>query len=51
MEAAWAEPDAAMERTVDAHIKSIRAKLRSIRAEPNPIETHRGLGYSLRETW
>ena len=51
MEAAWDEPDAAMERTVDAHIKSIRAKLRTIREEPNPIETHRGLGYSLRELW
>ena len=51
MEAAWEEPDAAMERTVDAHIKSIRAKLRVIREEPDPIETHRGLGYSLREQW
>ncbi|MGI9243917.1 MAG: two-component system response regulator CreB [Verrucomicrobiales bacterium] len=51
MEAAWEEPDAAMERTVDAHIKSIRAKLRAVRDEPNPIETHRGLGYSLREQW
>ena len=49
MEAAWEEPDAAMERTVDAHIKSIRAKLRTVREEPDPIETHRGLGYSLRE--
>lgn len=51
MEAAWDEPEAAMERTVDAHIKSIRAKLRTIRQEPDPIETHRGLGYSLRENW
>ena len=51
MEAAWDEPEAAMERTVDAHIKSIRSKLRTIREEPNPIETHRGLGYSLREEW
>jgi len=51
MEAAWDEPDAAMERTVDAHIKSIRAKLRTVRKEPDPIETHRGLGYSLREKW
>ena len=51
MEAAWDEPDAAMERTVDAHIKSIRSKLREIREEPDPIETHRGLGYALREQW
>jgi two-component system catabolic regulation response regulator CreB len=36
------------DRTVDAHIKSIRAKLRI--AQPgaeNLIETRRGLGYSL----
>jgi len=51
MEAAWEEPEAAMERTVDAHIKSIRAKLRAVREDPDPVETHRGLGYSLREIW
>ena len=28
MDVAWAEPEAALERTVDAHIKSLRAKLR-----------------------
>jgi two-component system catabolic regulation response regulator CreB len=37
-----------LERTVDAHIKSIRTKLREINASCDAIETHRGLGYSIR---
>jgi len=48
MTSAWEEPEASLERTVDAHIKTLRAKLRTVRAEPDPIQTHRGLGYSLR---
>jgi two-component system catabolic regulation response regulator CreB len=51
MDSAWDEPEAAMERTVDAHIKSLRAKLKRIRADLDPILTHRGLGYSLKENW
>ena len=51
MDVAWDEPDAAMERTVDAHIKSLRAKLRKVRDDIDPIETHRGLGYSMKENW
>jgi two-component system catabolic regulation response regulator CreB len=49
MTAAWDDPGAALDRTVDAHVKSVRAKLRLIAPEADPIETHRGLGYSLRE--
>ena len=49
MEAAWEEPEASMERTVDAHIKSLRSKLRQIRPEIDAIRTHRGFGYSLLE--
>lgn len=49
MDAAWEEPDALMERTVDTHIKSVRAKLRAVRADADPIVTHRGIGYSLRD--
>jgi two-component system catabolic regulation response regulator CreB len=49
MDAAWEEPDASMERTVDTHIKSVRAKLRAVRADADPIVTHRGIGYSLRD--
>lgn len=47
---AWDDPGAALERTVDAHIKSLRAKLKDVRQDADPIETHRGFGYSLRET-
>lgn len=50
MTAAWDDPGAAMDRTVDAHIKSLRAKLREIAPDAEPIETHRGLGYALRES-
>jgi len=49
MDLVWDEPDTSMDRTVDAHIKNIRAKLRAIKPEKDPIATHRGTGYSLRE--
>ncbi len=51
MEHASDEPDAAMERTVDAHVKSIRAKMKAVRDDLEPVVTHRGLGYSLAEHW
>lgn len=51
MDAAWEEPDASMERTVDTHIKSVRAKLKSLRDDLDPIVTHRGIGYAMREDW
>lgn len=47
MDAAWEEPEASMERTVDTHVKSLRAKLRQVRPNEDPIRTHRGFGYSL----
>lgn len=49
MHAAWDDPGAALDRTVDAHVKLVRAKLREISPDADPIVTHRGLGYSLRE--
>lgn len=49
LEAAWEDPGASLDRTVDAHIKTVRAKLRAIAPDEDPIQTHRGLGYSLRE--
>jgi len=51
MELAWEEPDASLLRTVDAHIKNLRRKLRAVRPDIEPIVTHRGCGYSLREEW
>ncbi len=50
MDQAWEEPEAALDRTVDAHIKTLRAKLRAVRADEDPIRTHRGLGYSMKES-
>ena len=44
---AWDDPGAVTDRTVDAHVKSLRAKLRS--AAPGSeemIQTRRGMGYS-----
>ncbi|MCD5995330.1 two-component system response regulator CreB [Pseudomonas sp. CDFA 602] len=38
--------DAGYERSIDSHIKSVRAKLRVVAADAEPIQTHRGLGYS-----
>lgn len=49
MERVWDEPDMSMDRTVDVHIKNIRAKLKKIRPDIDPIQTHRGIGYSLKE--
>ena len=49
MERAWDDPAASFDRTVDAHVKTLRAKLRAIAPDEDPIVTHRGMGYSLRE--
>lgn len=49
MDRVWSEREDSLERTVDAHIKTLRAKLRAVASEDDPIETHRGLGYSLRD--
>ena len=48
---AMGELSAPFDRTIDAHIKSIRAKLRKVKPDIEAIETHRGFGYSLRENW
>lgn len=48
LDRAWADPGAVTDRTIDAHIKSIRSKLRSVREGAEDfIQTRRGLGYLL----
>lgn len=47
MDQVWQYAEESLERTVDTHIKTLRAKLRVINTTTNPIQTHRGLGYSL----
>jgi two-component system catabolic regulation response regulator CreB len=49
MNTVWDEPEMSLDRTVDAHIKNIRAKLRAVRPDLEPLVTHRGSGYSLRD--
>lgn len=47
LEHAWDDPGAVTDRTVDAHVKSLRAKLKAAQAGAEEmIETRRGLGYS-----
>lgn len=47
MDRVWGDGSDSTDRTVDTHIKTLRAKLREIDAEADPIRTQRGLGYSL----
>jgi two-component system catabolic regulation response regulator CreB len=49
MELVWEQPGTSIERSVDAHIKNLRSKLRAIRPDRDPIVTHRGVGYSMKE--
>ena len=48
MDRVWPDPAASFERSVDTHIKTLRAKLREVESRFDPIRTHRGLGYSIR---
>ncbi|WP_295749687.1 two-component system response regulator CreB [Undibacterium sp.] len=47
MDMVWTNAPETLERTVDAHIKSLRAKLRVLQPDDDPILTQRGMGYSL----
>ncbi|EKY3200178.1 two-component system response regulator CreB [Cronobacter turicensis] len=47
MDRVWGDANDSFDRTVDTHIKTLRAKLRAVNPEASPINTHRGLGYSL----
>lgn len=47
MDHVWSEPEESLERAVDTHIKTLRAKLRAVRDDSDPIKTHRGMGYSV----
>lgn len=47
MDAIWSDALESDERTVDTHIKTLRAKLRAVNSVLDPIQTHRGMGYSI----
>jgi two-component system catabolic regulation response regulator CreB len=47
MDRVWGDALESGDRTIDTHIKTLRAKLRDVAPDTDPIRTHRGLGYSL----
>lgn len=47
MDRVWHDALDTSDRTVDTHIKTLRAKLKAVREDLEPISTHRGMGYSI----
>jgi two-component system catabolic regulation response regulator CreB len=47
MDAVWTDATDSADRTVDAHVKTLRTKLHAIVPNADPLHTHRGVGYSL----
>ena len=47
MDRGWDSDADSADRTVDTHIKTLRIKLRAAGADPDPIRTHRGIGYAI----
>ena len=47
MHAVWPDRCGSDERAVDTQIKGLRAKLRAVKPDADPIRTHRGSGYSI----
>lgn len=45
----WDTHSDSLDRTVDAHVKTLRAKLKVVAPALEPIRTHRGSGYALAE--
>jgi len=45
----WTEGTGSLDRTVDAHVKTLRAKMKQVAPDLEPIRTHRGAGYALAE--
>jgi two-component system catabolic regulation response regulator CreB len=45
----WDDPGDSLDRTVDAHVKTLRAKLKAVAPGVEAIRTHRGSGYALAE--
>jgi two-component system, OmpR family, catabolic regulation response regulator CreB len=49
LELVWDDATESLDRTVDAHVKTLRAKLKAVAPTLEPIRTHRGVGYALAE--
>ena len=46
LELVWNNAQTTTERTVDAHVKGLRQRIKAVAAHDDPIATHRGFGYS-----
>ena len=51
MNRVWPSPEESFDRVVDTHIKTLRSKLREVKADTDLIVTHRGLGYSFKQAF
>jgi two-component system catabolic regulation response regulator CreB len=49
LERVWDDATESLDRTVDAHVKTLRAKMKAVAPTLEPIKTHRGTGYALAE--
>jgi two-component system catabolic regulation response regulator CreB len=49
LERVWGDDTDSMDRTVDAHVKTLRAKMKAVAPLQEPIRTLRGTGYALAE--
>ena len=47
MSQVWSDAPESTDRTVDAHVKTLRAKIKAVAGDADPIRTHRGVGYSI----
>ena len=47
MDRVWGDALDSGDRTVDTHVKTLRAKLHAVDPGVDPIRTHRGIGYSI----
>ena len=45
----WGDATESLDRTVDAHVKTLRSKMKLVAPTLEPIRTHRGSGYALAE--
>ena len=49
LERVWGSDSESLDRTVDAHVKTVRAKMKAVAPGLDPIRTLRGSGYALAE--
>jgi len=49
LERVWDDPGESLDRTVDAHVKTLRAKMKFVAPQLEAIRTRRGTGYALAE--